>query len=178
MATEETELNAAAEVPAAAVTMTPEQASALEREIVLNGGNPDYLMPDGRTNREIWEVQAEQDEKDREEAEAYRLRSLEANTPRAALVEMRVEPNGLIVTSPAPAVAGGEGDIPTVEEPAREIPGTSPDVKPLPTQPAPSEPTAPTGPTAPLPGVEDSGALSTSSLSSPTARTPRRKPPE
>jgi hypothetical protein len=79
--------------------MPEEEASALQREIILNAGNPDYVMPDGRTNAEIREARAKQDEADRAEAADFDRRSLEANTPRVAEIAMRVGERGNLVTS-------------------------------------------------------------------------------
>lgn len=96
--------------------MSEEDASALQREIILNGNNPDYVMPDGRTNREIWEARATQDATDRKEADEFERRSLAANTPSVAEVALRVEPHGNVVTSihsetpAATQLVGAEGD--------------------------------------------------------------------
>lgn len=95
--TQTTQTKEAAAEPHA--VMSEEEASALQREIILNGGNPDYVMPDGRTNKEIWEAQAEKDEADREEAREFERRSIEANTSRVAEVALRVEEGGHVVAS-------------------------------------------------------------------------------
>lgn len=80
--------------------MSEAEASKLQREIILNAGNPDYAMPDGRTNKEIWDARARQDEADRKEADEFERRSLAANTPRVAEVELRVEEGGNVVATP------------------------------------------------------------------------------
>lgn len=113
----ETEQVKEAEVAPHAV-LSPEEASSLQREIILNARNPDYVMPDGRTNAQIWEAQAAQDEEDRKGADEFERRSLEVNTPRVAAVALRVEPAGNVVAVPqavesastqtAPAAQGGE----------------------------------------------------------------------
>jgi hypothetical protein len=101
MATEETNnIGEAEETPAAPhALMSEEEASALQREIILSAHKPDYVMPDGRTNRQIWEARASVAETDRKEAEDFERRSLEANTPRVGSVAVRVEAGGQVVVT-------------------------------------------------------------------------------
>lgn len=109
--------------------MSPEEASALQREIILNAGNPDYVMPDGRKNGEIWEARAKRDEIDRAEAAEFERRSLAANTPRVAEVALRVEVGGNVVASthsetPAATqlVKEGQGDVTVTHIAGDELP--------------------------------------------------------
>jgi hypothetical protein len=86
--------------------MSEKEASALQREIILNGQNPDYVMPDGRKNAEIWQARAAQGLEFLKEADEFERRSLKANTPRVAEVAVRVEEAGNVVAtvqSEAPA---------------------------------------------------------------------------
>lgn len=89
------------EKPVKSEEMTPEAASALEREIILHSGDPDYVLPGGRTVREAREAQAEKDAEDRKEAAEFWERSVKANTSQVETVAVRPSPAGGLTSSPA-----------------------------------------------------------------------------
>jgi hypothetical protein len=101
-----------AEQPVKFEEMTPEAASALEREVILHAGDPDYRLPDGRTVAQVREAQARKDEADRKEAAEFWERSVRANTPTTATVAVRTLESGVLVTAPAKVQPAETEDVP------------------------------------------------------------------
>jgi hypothetical protein len=89
------------EKPVDTTEMTPEAASALEREVILHAGDPSYVLLDGRTVAEVREAQAAKDVKDRAEAAEFWERSIRANTPEVATVSVRVSEAGTVISAPS-----------------------------------------------------------------------------
>jgi hypothetical protein len=112
--------------------MTAEEASALQREVILNSGNPDYVMPDGRKNSDIWAGRAERDEEDRAAAVEFDRRSLEANTPKIEQVRVAVTPEGGIATSPVAVKPAETSVVIEVEGAPKGIGGASENSQPRP----------------------------------------------
>jgi hypothetical protein len=77
------------------IVMSEQESSTLEREIILNATNPDYVLPDGRKNSDIWREREARDETDQNDAREFWERSIKANTSRVETVSLRMTPDGL-----------------------------------------------------------------------------------
>lgn len=97
--------------------MSEEEFSDYQRRLILDGPKDpeNFKLLDGRTLAEAQAAQREQDKVDREEADAFEKRSLQANTPKVEAVEVRVAPDGTTTASPA-SITPAPTQVPSAAE--------------------------------------------------------------